>query len=107
MGGGGEVPSPLHFLIPLDGLFLSQFLTYVLAKKIQSGAKLKSCEEFGQLQTSKGKSKKLKSVLQLKHYRGVIYILFDCSCENSPNSSCHFRNHKSFFRHFLYRSSVS
>ena len=40
MGGRG-VQAPLPSLIPLDGLILSYLLTYVLAKKLHSGAKLK------------------------------------------------------------------
>ena len=64
--------------------------------------------EFGQLQISNGKSKKLNfyGLLLSKRYIPSAKILCteDLSnitsnylWENSPNSLCHFRNHKSFF----------
>ena len=67
----------------------------------------KSHEEFEQLQTSSGKSKKLKfdGLLSKKYipsakrlYReDLSNITFNYLCENSPNYLCHFLNHKSFF----------
>ena len=63
--------------------------------------------EFGQLQRSSGKSKKLKfdGLLFYKKYILLAKTLYteDLSnitlkylCENSPNFLCHFGNHKSF-----------
>ena len=90
----------------------------------------KSHEEFGQLQTSTGKSKKLKfdGLLLSKKYissaktlytEDLSNITFNYLCENSPNSLCRFWNHKSFFMtqllciflaqtlHTFYKSSPS
>ena len=90
----------------------------------------KSHKEFGQLQTTSGKSKKLKfdGLLLSKKYipsaktlytEDLSNITFNYLCENSPNSLCHFWNHKSFFTtqllciflaqtlHTFYKSSPS
>ena len=67
----------------------------------------RSHEEFGKLQTSSGKFKKLKfkGLLLSKKYipsaktsytENLYNITFNYLCENSPNSFCHSRNHKSF-----------
>ena len=67
-----------------------------------------SHEKFGQLQTSNRKSKELKfdELLLSKKYipsakklytEDLSIITFNYLCENSPNSWCHFWNHKSFF----------
>ena len=61
----------------------------------------KSHDEFGQLQTSRGKSKKLKldgSLLSKKYIpsaktlcaEDLSNIIFKYLCENSPNYLCHF-----------------
>ena len=66
----------------------------------------KSYEEFGQLQTSSGKSIKMKltGLLLSKNYipsAKTLYTDDDLSnitlCENSPNYLCQFWSHKSFF----------
>ena len=67
----------------------------------------KSHEEFGQLQTTSGKCKKLKfdglslsknTFLQLKHYiQGIYQTLLSTTFENLPDSLCQFWNHKSLF----------
>ena len=67
----------------------------------------KSYEEFGKLQTSSGKFKKLKfnGLFLSKNYipspktlfTDLSNITFNYLCENSPNSLCHFWNHMSFF----------
>ena len=68
----------------------------------------KSFDEFGQLQTSSGKSKKMKfnGLLPSKKYIPLAKILckedlcnnsFNYLCENSPNYLCDFWNHKFFF----------
>ena len=67
----------------------------------------KSYEEFGKLQTSSGKSKKLKfNGLHLSKsyipspktlFTDLSNITFNYLCENSTNSLCHFWNHNSFF----------
>ena len=64
----------------------------------------KSYEEFGQLQTSSGKSKNLKfNALHLsKSYipsaktytEDLSNITVNYLCENLANSLCHFSNHK-------------
>ena len=76
--------------------------TYVVAKILRNGAKViqKLHEEFGQLLTSSGKSKKLKfdGLLLSKKYipsaktytEDLSNITFKYLCENSPNSLCHF-----------------
>ena len=65
----------------------------------------KSNEEFWQLQASSGKSKKLKfdGLLLSKKYIPLAKTLYTenwsalLSTTCSPNSLCHFWNHKSFF----------
>ena len=65
-------------------------------------------EEFGQLQTSSGKSKKLKfnGLLLFKKYipsaktlytKDLNNITFNYLCKISPNFLCHVWKHKSFF----------
>ena len=86
--------------------------SYVITKWCKNYRKTnwfqKSHEEFGQLQTNSGKSKKLKfdGLLLSKKYihsaktfytEDLPNITFEFLCENSPNSLCHFSNHKSFF----------
>ena len=96
-------------LIPLHELLLAELYTYVLATLLQNGAKFiqkltqfqKSYYEFGSIQTSSGKSKKLKFIgLHLsKNYipaaktlytEDLSNITFNYLCENPPNSLCHF-----------------
>ena len=103
----------VHFVV---GFHPFTLYTYVLAKILQNGAKFiqkltpgfkRSHEEFGQRQTSIGKSKKLKFGGQLLskkyiHSPKTLYtedlsnITFNYLSGNSPNYSCHLWNHKSF-----------
>ena len=136
---GVKIPSPLDspfnsFRWARFSLFLYLCFTWDMTKWCKIYTKTdswfqKSHEEFGQLQTSSEKSKKLKfdepllfenTFCQLKDCTEDLFnITFNYLCENSPNFSSHFWSHKSFFTtqlfclflaqslHTFYKSSPS
>ena len=94
----------LHFTFNVLAKILKWWKVYTKTDSLFQ----KSYEKFGQIQTSNRKSKELKfdELLLSKKYilsakklytEDLSIITFNYLCKNSPNSWCHFWNHKSFF----------